>query len=245
MSVYSGPEIVNDGLVLYLDAANPRSYSGSGTTWYDLSNNNNGTLINGVGYNTDNKGSILFDRINDNITVTPVNRGITTSIEAVFRLSSVSTNLTTRQYIYTQQQNPPTLAGYTYQQRQGIHVSGNKLDFQYFNEVNNAHYIRAEFVLEANKWYHCITTLDYNVARWFINGIETEIFRETIDSAFRSTNRNAKATVVNQGRIGLRGDPEGNDYFGGSISILRDYNRALTDQEIKQNFEATRGRYGI
>jgi hypothetical protein len=62
MSLGHGASIVRDGLVLYLDATNPKSYPGSGTTWKDLSGNgNNGTLVNGVGYTDANKGSLVFD----------------------------------------------------------------------------------------------------------------------------------------------------------------------------------------
>ena len=61
--------IVTDGLVLNLDAGNPQSYPGSGTTWTDLSGNgNNGTLLNGVGYDSDNGGSLVFDGSNDYVT---------------------------------------------------------------------------------------------------------------------------------------------------------------------------------
>lgn len=60
------PTIVQKGLVLNLDAGNVNSYSGTGTIWYDLSGNNNyGTLINGPTYNSENKGGVVFDGVND------------------------------------------------------------------------------------------------------------------------------------------------------------------------------------
>jgi hypothetical protein len=69
MSVYSGPEISNDGLVLTLDAANSKSYPGSGTAWTDLSGfGNNGTLTNTPTYSNANGGSIVFDGVDDYIT---------------------------------------------------------------------------------------------------------------------------------------------------------------------------------
>ncbi len=58
--------LVTNGLVLCLDAANTTSYGGSGTTWTDLSGSgNNGTLVNGVGYSSANKGSLSFDGVDD------------------------------------------------------------------------------------------------------------------------------------------------------------------------------------
>ena len=53
MGLNHSPSIVTNGLVLALDAANPKSYSGSGTTWNNLNGNiNNGTLVNTPTYNT-------------------------------------------------------------------------------------------------------------------------------------------------------------------------------------------------
>jgi hypothetical protein len=70
MALAHSPKIVTDGLVLCLDAGNPKSYPGSGTTWTDLSGNgNNGTLVNGVGYNSGNGGSLVFDGVNDRVTI--------------------------------------------------------------------------------------------------------------------------------------------------------------------------------
>jgi hypothetical protein len=65
-----GPRIVTDNLVLCLDAANPKSYPGSGTVWTDLRRNgNNATLYNGPTYSTENKGIITTDGTDDNIYI--------------------------------------------------------------------------------------------------------------------------------------------------------------------------------
>ena len=65
------PTIITDGLKLWLDASNPSSYPGSGTTWYDLSGNgNNGTMVNGVTYSTANGGVMSFDGVNDIVNFT-------------------------------------------------------------------------------------------------------------------------------------------------------------------------------
>jgi hypothetical protein len=69
MSCFAGPSAVTSGLVLELDAANTKSYTGSGTTWTDLSGNgNNGVLTNGPTYSSLNGGYIVFDGINDYVT---------------------------------------------------------------------------------------------------------------------------------------------------------------------------------
>ena len=72
MSTRYNPSIVRDSLLLYLDAANTKSYPGSGTTWYDLSGNNkNPTLTNGPTFNSDNLGSIVLDGTNDYVEFSP------------------------------------------------------------------------------------------------------------------------------------------------------------------------------
>ena len=66
MSTVQSGHIVTDGLVLALDAANAKSYPGSGTTWSDLSGNRNtGTLTNGPTFNSGNGGGIVFDGVDD------------------------------------------------------------------------------------------------------------------------------------------------------------------------------------
>ena len=73
--MYTGPQIVTSGLVLHLDAGNTKSYSGTGSTWYDRSGNlnggvvNNGTLVNGPSYSSIGGGSIGFDGSNDYVTI--------------------------------------------------------------------------------------------------------------------------------------------------------------------------------
>ena len=71
MAEIHGPKIVRDGLVLALDAGDVNSFKAGSTTWFDVSgNNNNGTLTNGPAYSTINRGTILFDGINDVVTIT-------------------------------------------------------------------------------------------------------------------------------------------------------------------------------
>ncbi len=73
MAISYNTSIVTAGLVCYLDAANPKSYSGSGTTWADLSGTgNNGTLTNGPTFSSVNGGVIVLDGVNDYIDI-PLN----------------------------------------------------------------------------------------------------------------------------------------------------------------------------
>ena len=71
MGLSHSPSIITQNLVLCLDAANSKSYPGSGTTWYNLIPGGvNGTLTNGPTYSSANGGVIALDGVNDYISLT-------------------------------------------------------------------------------------------------------------------------------------------------------------------------------
>ena len=72
MGLAHSPSVISDGLVFYLDAANRRSYSGSGLTVNGLIGGIDGTLINGVGFTSTYGGSFTFDGTNDQILLNSV-----------------------------------------------------------------------------------------------------------------------------------------------------------------------------
>lgn len=96
MAYSDGPKIVTNGLVLSLDAGDRNSYPGSGTTWFDVSGNNNHCgLVNGATYSsTKNKGTIDLDGINDYISVPKTLNGFTYNIH-------YDLNWTIEHWIYT------------------------------------------------------------------------------------------------------------------------------------------------
>jgi len=71
MATNYNPKITTDGLVLCLDAANPKSYPGSGTAWFDISGNSrNGTLTNSPTFSSSNQGYFSFDGTDDFVSIT-------------------------------------------------------------------------------------------------------------------------------------------------------------------------------
>lgn len=89
----NGPKIVTDGLVLCLDAGNPKSYSGSGTVWTDISRNgNNGALTNGPTFSSDNCGSIVFDGTDDYVNCGTVGTGGKITVNSWIKMSIGSTD---------------------------------------------------------------------------------------------------------------------------------------------------------
>lgn len=221
MAVFSGPEIVNDGLVLLLDAANPRSYPGTGTTWFDLSGNgNNAALINGPTYSNTNNGIFTFDGSNDYATATPTTPGTSNYAIGVWVYKF---NNTSNDYIWDFGANGGTLSA-------GTDVGG--YGFRYYNgSVSNSLYTNGP-IPNINEWYNVTISRSSFVTSMYVNG-------NFVTSAGSDTR-----SILGTFHIGRYGGSTGYE-LDGRISNISMYNRALSATEIKQNFEATRTRYGI
>ena len=231
MAVFSGPEIVNNGLVLHLDAANQRSYSGSGTTWNDLANGNNGTLTNGPTYSSDNNGSIVFDGVNDYVDCG----------SATF-LGSSLTGLTVSLWLNFSKIGTQMIAenGTSYNTNTFYIAAENATNLSFLVN-NNGTYSRifATSSYTTNTWYNFVGVWEPNTqTRAFINGVNTSQSHQGAShlvSELQSGNTNLL--------LGIR--PGNSIPFQGSVSNFSIYNRTLTAEEIKQNFEALRGRYNV
>jgi hypothetical protein len=229
MGIAYNPKIVTDGLVLALDAANPKSYPGTGTSWSDLSKNeNNGTLVNGVGYNSANKGSLVFDGINDYVDC-----GNTASLNAI----GGTTNITVSGWAYY------TAYGGGGQPYSVITVKGNPWTWLLENPSRTFRFRITAGAADVNVadtsshlldiWYNVVGTYDGSNMRIYVNGVLKNTRAQT----------GILATNAVTAKIGTF---QGTNYnLTGRISNVSIYNRALSAQEIQQNFNATRGRYGI
>ena len=90
--MFTGPNIVTDGLVLHLDAANTKSYPGTGTTWYDRSGKGaNGTLTNGITWN--NKGWFELDGVNDGVDSINIPQNYVDLMIGMYSLGDTGTSL--------------------------------------------------------------------------------------------------------------------------------------------------------
>jgi len=219
------PRIVTDGLVLCLDAGNIKSYPGSGTTWTDLSGNgNNGTLVNGVGYNSGNGGALSFDGVNDNVTTGKVlvPRTGQFHIEGWCYL-----NQTNAFCMFVTQYNNGTDAGrflcfFANDGTIRMHDGGGVMT------GTTPSY-------SANQWFYVSFQRDSsNLCNIFVNGT-----KETTGATKTTTLENTNTI------IGSRGSNTNGFFYNGRMSNVRIYNRALTASEIQQNFNALRGRFSI
>ena len=229
MGTSYNPHIVSDGLVLCLDAANPRSYPGSGSTWYDLSGNgNNGTLVNGVGYSGDNLGSLSFDGVNDYVSgsIPPLTGNYT--IEIIFKL--ITFNPSDNDLIALTSSNAHGVLG-------EISSSDGKIRFlhRFPYGVSGGDTFYSSGSISLNQIYSISWVRDSN-QKIYINGI--------FDSQITSTNSGFDSNLT-QLTIGQLVQNNSARIINGNVYSTKIYNRALTPQEIQQNYNTTKGRFGL
>jgi hypothetical protein len=228
MSVYAGPNSVESGLVLALDAGNTKSYPGSGTAWTDLSGNGNaGTLTNGPTYDANNLGSIVFDGVNDNINV---GNGVSLSMgTGDFTLESVFKPTGSATYRIIFQKGNPGIGA-----NKGYRIRIEADNTVQMTVTGDQEYVATSAAITYNNYYHIAATKGSGGLIMYLNGVQSG----TTGTSPTGTTNNA-----NNFTIGLQDG--GNWAFSGNIPIVKVYNRALSAAEISQNFNASRGRFGI
>jgi hypothetical protein len=215
-------KIVSNGLVLCLDAADKKSYPGSGTVWTDRSGNgNNGTLINGPTFSGANGGSLAFDGTNDYVDTPPI-----IASNSFFTISSWV-------YLASGAGNYPMIASVKSAGSSffGIKIGSNgAVGFNLY--LGPSIQTTNQNLPLINTWYNAVAIYD-GAAKVYVNSI-----------LLSQTSLGASAGFPEGVWIG-NGSLYGNNFWKGNIAQYSIYNRALTPQEIKQNFNATRGRFGI
>ena len=222
--------LVKDGLVLALDAGRTLSYPGSGTTWTDLSGSgNNGTLVNGVGYNSGNGGSLSFDGSNDYVTLSNVltNSGNLTYCAWVYR-SVVSPNGYTNLFTSTLQN-----------EQFQVDVTGNPGRFGVY--LNGAYNSNTSNLIPLNTWVYICYQRNGTGLYGYLNGVE-QFSATTGNTAGYGYNNSTAVSRID--KIGAFSSVTSYN-LNGKLGPVHMYNRALSATEITQNFNATRSRFGI
>ena len=227
-------DVVEEGLVLYLDAGNDVSYPGSGNKWFDLSNNGNtGTLVNGVGYSASNGGSLSFDG-SDEYVQTINNVNISGDFSATLSVWVKFIELSTGFRCICMFGSVGTMEGFSIFSNIPAYGSGSIAIGFYGN--NNA-YISS--IVTTNTWYNLTATktpgaVSSSNTKLYINDIlQTLVF----DTSLTPNATNAVAYIGN--------DPANEVSNNMNVSNCSIYNRALTAAEISQNYNALKGRYGL
>lgn len=227
MAINVRPPIVTNGLVLNLDAANTKSYPRSGTTWRDLSgNSNNGTLTNGPTFSSDNGGSIVFDGVNDivqqNTDFFKRNNGQEITVSTWIkpkRLSGVYQDIVTNR----------------------LNVSYNWILYQHTNDgalgFHGSLQNKSNYIPILNSWINVVAT---------VNSAQLCLLYVNAALQFTVSSFTYGPSTENRFSIGsgqYTGGPL--ESFLGDIANVQIYNRALSAQEIQQNYNATKTRFGL
>lgn len=227
MAYRNGPKIITDGLVLCLDAAISKSYPGSGTTWYDLSGNgHHGTLQGNTAFSSDNRGGLFCDGSGDYITLGTKNF-ITTDFSVLMWIKP--TTATKELFLFSFGYIDAT-AGLFFRNL------NSPYDLTAIFRVNNSNSIqqRTNTQLENGKFYQVGWTRDGSTNNLYVNGESKKTFSDStqlvscIYDIGWATTRN-KTTAYHQGYI-----------YNTMI-----YDKGLSSDEVTQNFNATRGRFGV
>ena len=225
MATSYSPKIITDGLVLCLDAADKKSYSGSGTTWTDRSGNNlNGSLINSPTFSSDNNGNFSFDATNESVSIAET---------SILNLQSYTYAFWIKR---TQAQS-----GNWMQILQRSTSNRNPGIWFYINEISRLHFsIRVSngsspsvnpggFSL--NEWHYFTASVEYTGSNTIMKGYTDTVYNSGSTTTGAYPNLGTGSSFV--GKFGLH------------IANLKIYNRALNQTEVLQNYNATKSRFGL
>jgi hypothetical protein len=216
MSVAGGPNLIKNGLVLELDAGNIKSYPTTGTTWYDKSGNAyNGTLINGPTFNTGSLGSIVFDGTNDGVSFSNLGNFGTNPVSYEWVVKSTPNG--NFQNLFT---NGSDALAHIY-----IINNGN---IRYYSE---GAYDTSGLSINTNIFKFITITKSGTSALIYINGIQ----QATLTISETTGNFNTPYVGINGSQYPLNG----------SIASFKLYNKTLSASEVLQNYNATKGRFGL
>lgn len=243
MAINYNPKIITSSLILYLDAANTKSYPSTGTAWYDISGNNNHfTLVNGPVYNSANQGSISFDGVDD------------------YALSNNNINLTGYDYIvvevwFSSNTTTPSAILIEHTANWNTNTGGWGLSINSNGTSNQSGMMHTNHNTEGPRNYAFSISTNWNTQLNLFSKISDSTGRLTYGNSsllsFDSGNGYPTSTVTTAGGsfanailyLGSRGGA--GSFFNGKLSVVKIYGFKITADQVSQNFNALRSRYRI
>lgn len=216
------PPLVTSGLVMHLDAGNPASYSGSGTTWTDLTGNgNNASLSTSAVYSSSNGGTMIFNGTSGQYATTPY----------VNQACSNSTLQTWSCWIIGSDGMAFGSSANSYGQFHMGVFNGTSLNFNwsYYGGAGGDTQGIATVTPKAVNHIAVVKTAAYYYDVYY-NGVKV-------------INQNYKNATTNTNMY--FGTYYSGSYSASNVPIYQIYNRALTSAEVLQNYESTRSRFGV
>ena len=227
--MYTGPHIIEDGLVFAVDAGSTRSYPGSGTTATNLAGSDTGTLTNGVSFGSGNGGVWQFDGVDDGIKfISEINLSSSSSVtyEGWVKAAGVSSH--DRWFSGTSGSttfhNPDLAIG-----------TDGQLRYIFANCGIGSWVEPSGLTIDTTKFNHLVYTFtNTGVVKIYINGTQE----------YTATHSNCTFPSVSNIMIGHRYDLNGEGILG-DIPTVRVYNTALTAAQVLQNYNVQKSRFGL
>lgn len=223
----NGPQITTSGIVFSLDGANKNSYPGSGTAWTDAISQNPATLVNGPAYSNDGGGSLSFDGTNDYADFTTSGLTTTATVEMWVKLGASYSGMM-------------FFGWYAYDVYCAIgHIGYNTGNGDVYGISSST----ASSLGLVGSWKHYVFEMRSDVS-YTNNKIYINCVSQTLSQQLSSEIAGYRTFNNGVGRIaGWRNDT--NYSIPMTLGAFNVYNRALTQAEITQNFNALRGRFGV
>lgn len=226
MALFHSPRIARDNLVLHLDAANSKSYPGTGTTWFDLSgNNNNFTMAGTMVYSG---GSFVSDSISNYWYRNPFAHPTTTvSVELWVKCTASSALKGIWSYAVAGNDNHNLLYA-----PENLSLYGPLGSYSTGVAVNDGLWKQLVRVSDRTNG------IEYLYVNGALANTQTSVFAGTLyttDGSF----------IIGQEQDAVGGGLDTNQTLQGNYSILKVYNKLLTATDVLNNFNAHRDRYGI
>ena len=224
--------VVQDGLVLNLDAGVKDSYDG-GTTWRDLAGSIDGAMqnMNDTNLIKDNGGVFTFDGSNEYIDCGNPSLDISDgyTLMSWFKISTVSD----ANIINMDSSHNPLSRFFQFR------INSSKVQFIRFDSaINHIGTLSSSSSLVSGAWYNIVASFDSSEG-------EKIYINSALDatSSIQTQNKSGSGTKLS---IGCRySNATASNFFHGDISTVQIYNRALTAAEVSKNFNVMRHRFGI
>jgi hypothetical protein len=239
---YSGPQKATGGTITTVGSDTVHTFTSSGTfttgtTWVNIFDNvNNGTLINGVSYDSNNNGSLVFDGTNDYVNIAQIPTFTLYCLEFWMYNNNAVPN------------NDGAIGGpSTYQSPinfNSVSTYGINLGGWTGGASNEAFHIWSATAGGLMTYNRTSAAVGWHYVAFNWNGTTYDIWLDGIKTTtYAHTSGHAKLATISSLRIG--GDVSSGYYFNGRLSNVKCYNNQLTDSAIQQNFNATKSRYGL
>ena len=247
--MYIGPKITTDGLILHLDAANTKSYPGTGTVWTDLSGNgNNGTLTNGPTLDNSNYGNIVFDGINDYVVIN--NNPVNNDLNAWTVDGSLGTTTMTLEILVKTTDSAGYIISKPWNSSGQYNFRATPTQFfLWCGPTGTTQIATINFLNSINdgNWRHLILWANTTQIGYYLDGGK---YTDSITHGLTGSIPSVGNSRLPLGIMTLYFYGEGwagvtNFSMQGNVGFFRKYNRVLSVSEMQQNYNATKSRYNL